>query len=483
MFYYKIKGVSPKTGKGTVYVIYRNGTEVAKSTGVTVNPKHFNTATGKVSSKDILFVDKNAQISEKTAAFQRACTYIEEELNEDVTRDRVESHFVDVEGPVNRFIRVIDYDKSIKQKEARIEELETELSKLKKSVDFGKYRMDIDLGFTKEERYANIISRQQHQLASLDAEASRLRENIIGIQEAAGLVSSATFAEKLEEYCQIKLLNASMQKQTVGNYKLITTAVNNFKPRLQMKEMNLQFFQEFQAHLMARGVTNNSIRGMISRIKGIYRYFADDLNLPTGFFSKFEQVPATTDKNVIFLSYEELAELEALPLTARVHREVRQQFLFAVETGLRRSDYNITAANIKGREFVVTTQKTGTQVNIPATDKALRLFNESGQSFRLIPESQFNQTLRLICKKMPSMQEESIKTLQIGKKVTQKTFKKWQRMTSHVARKTFVENAVSKGIELIAIAEWLGHSDTQMLQKHYAHKGQIAKREAHKLLN
>ena len=55
-------------------------------------------------------------------------------------------------------------------------------------------------------------------------------------------------------------------------------------------------------------------------------------------------------------------------------------------------------------------------------------------------------------------------------------------MTSHVARKTFVENAVSKGIELIAIAEWLGHSDTQMLQKHYAHKGQIAKREAYKLL-
>ena len=56
-------------------------------------------------------------------------------------------------------------------------------------------------------------------------------------------------------------------------------------------------------------------------------------------------------------------------------------------------------------------------------------------------------------------------------------------MTSHVARKTFVENAVAKGVELIAIAEWLGHSDTQMLQKHYAHKGQIAKREAHKLLN
>ena len=488
MFYYKIKGVSPKSGKGTVYVIYRNGTEVAKSCGVTVNPKHFNSSTGKVSSRDVLFVNKNAQIQERTEAFQRACGFIEEYLDTPVTREAVEIGLqFEAEAPERvkegRIVRIAQYREGISQKEARIEELKEELKELRKSVSFGKFLMDIDLGLSQEEKTDRLLTDYQKRLTALNDETAEVLCDIYELQQEAGIISGALFVEKIEEYCQIKLLNASMQPQTKGNYDLIATAINNFNPRLQMDDMNLQFFQEFQSHLMGRGVTNNSIRGMLSRIKGIYKYFADDHNLPTGFFSKFEQVKATKDENVLFLSPEELVELEALPLKARVHREVRQQFLFAVETGLRRSDYNITAANIKGREIIVTTKKTGKQVNIPATDKALRLFNEAGQSFRLIPESQFNQTLRLICQKMETMQVDSIKSFQVGKKITQKTFKKWQRMTSHVARKTFVENAVAKGVELIAIAEWLGHSDTQMLQKHYAHKGQIAKREAHKLLN
>lgn len=486
MFYYKVKGVSPKTGKGTVYMIYRNGKEIAKSTGVPVNPKHFNTSTGRVSAKDDLFVSKNAQIAERTDIFQSVYVFIENLLEIPVTKESFEERYAyEVNAPEflanKRIVRMSRIGEVIAQKEARIAELDAELKGLRNYVAAGKSIMDNDLQLTKEGRAERKIAEAQQRLGALDAEAAEIRADIQMWQEEVGFVSSATFADKLNEFIQVQRLN-HVKESTLGNYKLIAKAVNTFKPKLQMREMDLQFFQDFQAHLVGRGVTNNSVRGMISRIKGIYKYFADDLNLPTGFFTKFKQIKATKDENVLFLSHEELAELEALPLTARVHNEVRAQFLFAVECGLTRSDYNITAANIKGREIVVKTKKTGKQVHVPATDKALRIFNDAGQTFRLIPESQFNQTLRLICKKMPSMQEESVKTWQVGNDVKEKSFKKWQRMTSHVARKTFVENAVAKGAELIAIAEWLGHTDTVMLQKHYANKKQIAKREALKLL-
>ena len=485
MFYYKIKGTSLRTNKGTVYVIYRNGTEVAKSTGVTVNPKYFTTTTGRVSSKDVLYLEKNELIQQKTVEFQRAVRDLES-VGQAINKQSIDFALqlapeVDAELKAEWSDNLEQGWNVVSQHEARIEELNAEIVKLRRLVWGQKFAFEFHL--PKQERYERMINDLQQQLAALEANAAEIRDQITHLQEEAGFISSALFVDKLEEYCTMKLLDTSMQKQTKGNYDLIATAVNRFRPRLQLKDMSLQFFQEFQAHLVARGVTNNSIRGMMSRIKGIYKYFADDYNLPTGFFSKFKQVKATKDKNVLFLSPEELAELKALPLTARVHREVRHQFLFAVETGLRFSDYNITAANIIDREFVVTTKKTGTQVNIPATDEALRLFNEVGQTFRLIPESQFNQTLRLICKKMPSMQVTSVKTLQVGSVITPKPYKKWQRMTSHVARKTFVENAIVKEIDLIAIAHWLGHTDTVMLQKHYAHNGQIAKREAHKLLN
>ncbi|WP_216726454.1 tyrosine-type recombinase/integrase [Hymenobacter siberiensis] len=483
-YHYKLDGKSLKTGKATIYIVYRsNGTEVAKSMGVTVNPKHFNSTTGRVSSKDAQFIEKNERIQQRTDEFQAAIRDVEM-FGQPVTKATIDAIIQsDNDWKQQRESELVGVHakgwQEVSENEARLAELREEMKQTRWLVWRDKYILEEAL--PREERYQRMIHDLQQQLAALDAEAAEIRDQITHIQEEAGFVSSALFVDKLNEYCKIKLLNMSMQKQTVSNYKLIATAVNKFNPRLQLKDMDLQFFQDFQAHLVDRGVTNNSIRGMMTRIKGIYLYFADDLNLPTGFFSKFEQVKARKDENILFLTPEELAELESLPLKPRVHQEVRQQFLFAVETGLRRSDYNITAANIKGREIVVTTQKTGKTVSIPATDKALQLFNEAGQNFRLIPESQFNQTLRLICQKMKTMQSESLKTLQVGSKVTTKSFKKWQRMTSHVARKTFVENAVAKGIELIAIAEWLGHSDTTMLTKHYANTKMIAKREAHKL--
>lgn len=484
MFYFKIKGVSPKTTKGTVYVIYRTDTtEVAKSTGVSVNPKHFNSSVGKVSSKDGLYLDKNAVIQAVTAAFQRACLFVETYVGK-VTKSAIDIQMAaELEGQeTNKHQRIVKESQgreAVCKGEARIGELERELKELRGRVWSNKFTLDYHL--SKRERYERMIHDQQQRLAAVNVEAAEIRAYITKMQEEIGVVSSASFKDKLNEFIRIQRLN-NVKESTLGNYRVILNTVEKYNKQLQLKDIDLTFFQEFQAHLVARGVTNNSIRGILSRIKGIYKYFADDEGLPLGFFSKFKMVKAGTDENVVFLYPTELAELEALPLTARVHKEVRAQFLFAVETGLRRSDYNITAANIQGNEIVLATQKTGKQVAIPLTDKARQLFSEAGQTFRLIPESQFNQTLRLICKRMESMNAASLKTFSVGNKVTQKNYEKWQRMTSHVARKTFVENAVYKGVELIAIAEWLGHVDTQMLQKHYANKKQIAKREAHKIL-
>ena len=68
---------------------------------------------------------------------------------------------------------------------------------------------------------------------------------------------------------------------------------------------------------------------------------------------------------VLFLTARQLAELEALDIpAANVGQiDVRRQFLFAVETGLRHSDYQVEASDIQyseeyGEELVVITTKT-----------------------------------------------------------------------------------------------------------------------------
>ena len=481
---YKIKGISKKTGLGTVYAVYRDdSSETVKSTGVTVKPNHFNLKTGKVSTKDGFHPEKNTKIQAVTAAFEMVVRDIQARglpVNQITVGASMQAQAEEQATPAKTYSHSINAGhKDLIEQEEEVRSLEAQLKSKKAKLQHYKYIIDLTL--PKLERHAKIIAEQQQHLASLDVEAAEIREYIAVLQEEAGNSRGILFNEKLEEYCNIQRLN-HIKESTLGNYTVIANTVRKYNPQLKMKEMNLLFFQEFQAHLIARGVTNNSVRGILSRMKGIYKYFADDLDLPTGFFSKFKMVKASKDENVLYMTPDELSELEALPLTARVHKEVRSQFLFACETGLRRSDYNITADNIQDNEIVLATQKTGKQVSIPLTNKAKQIFLDANQSFRLIPESQFNQTLRIICQRMTLMDKVSMKTLTIGNRVTQKPYRKWQRMSSHVARKTFVENAVAKGVELIAIAEWLGHVDTVMLQKHYANKKQIAKREAVKLL-
>jgi site-specific recombinase XerD/uncharacterized small protein (DUF1192 family) len=481
---YKIKGISKKTGLGTVYAVYRDDSaETVKSTGVTVKASHFNLKTGKVSTKDGFHPEKNARIQAVTAAFEMVVRDIQARglpVNQITVGVCMQAQAEELDRPPKSHSHSLDeVHKDLAAQEEEITSLEAELKS--KKVRFQHYKYIMDLALPKHERHARIIIEQQQHLATLESESAEIKEYIAVLQEEAGNSRGILFTDKLEDYCNVQRLN-HIKESTLGNYTVIANTVKRYDPHLKLREMNLAFFQEFQAHLIARGVTNNSIRGILSRMKGIYKYFADDLDLPTGFFTRFKMVKASKDENVLYLTPDELSELEALPLTARVHKEVRSQFMFACETGLRRSDYNITADNIQANEIVLATQKTGKQVSIPLTNKARQIFIEAGQSFRLIPESQFNQTLRIICQRMPLMDKVSMKTLTIGNKVTQKPYRKWQRMSSHVARKTFVENAVAKGVELIAIAEWLGHVDTVMLQKHYANKKQIAKREAVKLL-
>ncbi|OGX84698.1 tyrosine-type recombinase/integrase [Hymenobacter glacialis] len=410
VMFYKLKGESKKTGEPTVYLIYRKGT-VAKSTGVTVKPTHFNPATGKVSMRDALHPEKNERIETVAKAFARACRDIES-VGRPVTRANVEAMLaIETEEKQERAKKVDKGWGLVAEREERIDALEAELKELRSLVDGHKYILEYHL--PKQQRFERILRDSQQRLAVLEAEAEEIRAYVTELQEDMGLVSSALFKEKLHEYIRIQRLN-NVKESTLGNYTVIGNTVDRFNSKLKLKDIDLAFFQEFQQHLVKRGVTNNSIRGILSRIKGIYKYFADDEGLPLGFFSKFKMVKAGKDENIIFLSSQEVAELEALPLKARVHHEVRQQFLFAVETGLRRSDYNVTAANVQGSAIVLATQKTGKQVAIPLTAKARQLFEEAGHSFRLIPESQFNQTLRIICKKMPSMQAGSIKTFSIG---------------------------------------------------------------------
>lgn len=446
--FYKIDGISKRTGMGTVYVVIRGEVagkkkETIRTTKVSVKPTHFNSKTGKVNGKDPLYVEKNAQL---------------------------QTIWADMEIVA----RNLEWAGLAPDKQAVARELQ-EIADALEGFAIAKAGRIAD----KQSHYEKLL----REVEEMELQLRAKRAEVESLEMYLGIRSKPLLLSTLFEDFKVVKAKENVKVSTLKNYTVLKNIVAGFRKQALLTDVNLDFFIDFQAHLVKRGVTNKSILEVLGKFKSVFRYYANRHNISTSFLSEFKPVKDGQPNDVLFLTSVELAELEALTINTPGQRDVRQQFLFAVETGLRRSDYNVTKTDVKGSELTVVTRKTGKIATIPFTKKAARLFKESGYNFRLIREAQFNQTLRAICKKLPSMQAPVDVFTYVGSETIKNTYPKWELMSSHVARKTYAHNALSKGASISAVAEWLGHQSTKMLDLHYSNKKELARQEAHKMLD
>jgi integrase len=67
-----------------------------------------------------------------------------------------------------------------------------------------------------------------------------------------------------------------------------------------------------------------------------------------------------------------------------------------------------------------------------------------------------------------------------GAKRIEETYKKYELLSTHVGRKTFVTNALFLNIPAEVIMSWTGHKDHKVMEKYYKIVGLQKKREMNK---
>ncbi|ALW85935.1 hypothetical protein AUC43_13010 [Hymenobacter sedentarius] len=459
--YYKVRSAK-EDGTGTVYVMLRcaNGEEVTRTTGVSVTVKEFNKTTGKVSAKDILHREKNEAIrllvvDLEDAAFQ-AC-YNEKAQKVELTKAGIEA----------------EYPNSVSRRR-------------------GAQNLKVGFTATVENRIPDLeaqIERLQRELA----EAKQLLRRQRG-QDENEEIKRDLFSNRIDEFI---LVAKSMKKEaTRKNYLYLKSVMRSWNPQLQIQEVNLKMLTELQHWLATKPNKdgsrwrNSSILNVLTLTRAVYEYFADDLGLPTAFFKKFEKVKYLANENVVYLDALELDEFANVSLKGDLQLQVREQFLVFCETGLRQVDGCISRAAVyevmdrKGRKYKeirLNQEKVNSLVSIPLSKRAEEILERNNYSFTPIPNNHFNQALKQIAQKVQSLQREFTVTNFNGASGIPSTKPKWHFISSKVGRKTFVNNCFERQVSETTVAAWLGHKNTIMVQKHYKHRGDIAKAEAHKI--
>ena len=177
-------------------------------------------------------------------------------------------------------------------------------------------------------------------------------------------------------------------------------------------------------------------------------------------------------KNIVFLSWKELQHFINFDFSGNKRLEqIRDVYCFCCLTGLRFSDvHNLKKSDFKtddeGNPYIeVTTIKTDDKLEIELNKYALAIWEKykgidlkNNRAFPVPTHQEFNRYLKTAGKKAEFNSIETYIDYKGNKRIDTQ-YKKWELLSHHTARKTFIINALYLNIQPDVIMQWTGHKD------------------------
>lgn len=275
------------------------------------------------------------------------------------------------------------------------------------------------------------------------------------------------FIENYIETCNKKQGTTKTYKQAL---RILKAYQDNTKNQLTFESIDLDFYESFTKFLVQSGYHENTIGSFIKNVKVFMNEALErGLTSNVSFKSrKFKSLNEETEN--IYLNKEEISRLYKLDLKKdKTLSDVRDLFIIGCYTGLRFSDLSkLTDKHIidKGTKLKIQTEKTGELVIIPLHKYVREILERNKGKF---PNVISNQKTNDYLKKIGAdakIEEEVIIHYTKGGKRTSETFKKYDLITTHTARRSFATNAYLEDIPTISIMKITGHRTERAFLKY-----------------
>lgn len=266
---------------------------------------------------------------------------------------------------------------------------------------------------------------------------------------------------------------------TFQKFRALKQHLRRFDALLSFQTLTETKLQQFVDYMLARDMRNTTIAKQLSFVRWFLRWaFFNEYyrgHLHETFKPKLKGI--TTDNEIIYLSSEELQQMmtHVFPRSQKALEQVRDVFLFCCFSGLRYSDVaKLRRSDIKNDHFLVVTKKTvdGLRIELNRHTRAI-LDKYKDEHFAndlalpVISNVKMNIHLKSLGKVCNIDEPTRIVYFQ-GNKRMEDVYPKWQLLTTHVARRTFVVTALQLGIPAEVIMRWTGHSRFEAMKPYIA---------------
>ncbi len=241
--------------------------------------------------------------------------------------------------------------------------------------------------------------------------------------------------------------------------------------KLVFEEINQAFFHDFKAWLFGapRNLQTNYVHKLFSLLKMFMRDAKRRGYHSTDAFEGFKIGKEKTTK--IALSFDELEAMYRLDLSGNQRLErVRDLFLIGAYSGLRFSDFSRLSPEhvvaVEGEKMLsITTQKTGEAVFIPLFPILEILLTKYDFSVPKISGQKMNDYLKELGQ-VAGMDERIFVSNSAGGKRHEQEMARWEKLTTHVARRSFATNFYRAGLPAFQIMKITGHKTEQAFRQY-----------------
>lgn len=267
---------------------------------------------------------------------------------------------------------------------------------------------------------------------------------------------------------------------TIKSVKQVKNLLAKFRPNLRFKDIDANLLDEFVAYQTKhklfepkkqadpdkpKGYANNVIRKNCRVLKWFLRWAATKGYISADVERGFKVDVKSIERPVIFLTWPELMRVYNADLSEHPNLAAsRDMFCLSCFTSLRYSDVStLTKSQVYDGFIAITTKKTASNLHIELNKYSRSILDRhrdlpGDRALPFVSCSQINRDLKTIGKLCGITEPVTISQF-FGSERRMTTRPKYELLSSHCGRRTFICNALALGIPPHVVMKWTGHSE------------------------
>lgn len=276
---------------------------------------------------------------------------------------------------------------------------------------------------------------------------------------------------------------------SLKDYQTIYNSIDDFeytmKKTFLIKDINKGFVNDYTDYLKQErivsvktkkgikrvsrgGLNDNTIKKRLVLMYSFFKYLGKEyqVKISPEIYEVEKDISPQSVYNEV-LTREEVKIVRDFNLDDKLDRKVRDIFVFSCMTGLRWGDLQLIDKNdiqsSNGIRYIdMKTKKTTKDVVIPLNKTSFDIIERYNYSLKSISNQKFNDRLKIIFKKIDGFNKNSKKK----NDKTNKNYKRWELISIHKGRHTFITNLITSTTPVNVIMRYTGHTKLETLLKY-----------------